>query len=123
MMPADITTLDAASILAACVQIIPVNTRVDQAIAVHKVALRALESEPADPAAWDIAANPLRAIIFARTPVAADYRTQLDYLRTLPEAAWQEHPDQTAPEYRSAILAMITRLLKAAEEPICEPPS
>ena len=94
MMPADITTLEAAGILAVCVQMIPVNTRVDQAIAAHKVALRALES---DPAAWDIAANTLRAIIFARTPVAADYRTKLDYPSALPETAWQEHPDQSAP--------------------------
>ena len=85
--------LHAAGILAMCAHMIPVNARVDQAIAAHKVALRALENDPADPAAWDLAANTLRSIILARTAVADDYRAQHDYLKALPEAAWQEHPD------------------------------
>ena len=61
MMPVDMTELDAAGILAVCVHMVPVGARVDQAIAAHKVALQTLEGDPADPAAWDIAANTLRA--------------------------------------------------------------
>jgi hypothetical protein len=76
------TDLDAANILAACLTHVPVNARIDQAIAAHRIAFEASES---DPGARQLAEYSLRAIVLARTPELTDYRTQLDYLTVLPE--------------------------------------
>jgi hypothetical protein len=56
--------LDTADILAACVNCVPVNARVDQAIAAHRIAF---EASQRDPEAQRLAEYALHAVVMART--------------------------------------------------------
>jgi hypothetical protein len=105
------TDLDTADILAACTSYVPVNARVDQAIAAHRTAYRALEDSPDDPDAQRLGFYTLHAVVLARTPAIDDYRAQLDYLTGLPETAWPENSEWSAAKIREETLAAITRSL------------
>ena len=100
------TELDTADILAACMTHVPVNVRVNQAIAAHRIASGASQG---DPEARQLAMFTLRAVILARTPELDDYRAQLDYLTALPEVAWPENGKWSAQVCREATLAAIVR--------------
>jgi hypothetical protein len=105
------TDLDTADILAACTTYVPVNTRVDQAIAAHRTAFQALQDSPDDPDAQRLAFHTLHAVVLARTPAIADFRRQLDYLTRLPKKAWPENTEWSAARIREETLAAITRSL------------
>lgn len=102
----DNATLDAADILAACVDYVPVNVRVDQAIAAHRIAWSAPQD---DPEARQLAMFVLRTIVVARTPDVDDLRAQLDYLTALPVTAWPSGENYTKQECRDETLAAIRR--------------
>ena len=99
------TDLDCAQILVACITCVPVNARLDHAIAAHRLAFKAFERELDDPHARQLAYYALRGVILARMPEIADYRTQLDYLTGLPETAWPETAEHSARECREETLA------------------
>ena len=99
------TDLDCAAILVACINCVPVNTRLDQAIAAHRLAFKAFKRDPDNPHARQLAVYALRGVVLARMPGIADYRAQLDYLTDLPESAWPEIADHSARECREETLA------------------
>jgi hypothetical protein len=98
--------LDTADILAACVNCVPANAPIDQAIAAHLMAFKAADR---DPDARQLAVYALHAVVLARTATIDDYRAQLDYLSGLPETAWPDSVSYSAQEIREATLAAIRR--------------
>ena len=106
----EITDLDCAEILAACVSCVPVNTRLNQAVAAHRIAF---EASQRDPEARQLAEYTLRCVVMARTTELGDIRAQLDYLEALPEtAAWPSGAEYSARECREETLAGIRRLIR-----------
>jgi hypothetical protein len=101
----DTTDLDCAEILAACISCVPVNVRLDQAIAAHRIAFKAFERQPSYPEIQKLASYTLRAVVMARMPEIVDYRAQLDYLTGLPLTAWPETAEHSARECRDETLA------------------
>ena len=83
----------------------PVNVRLDQAIAAHQLAFKAFQRNQDDPHARQLAFYALRGVILALMPEIADYRAKLDYLTDLPETAWPETADHSARECRQETLA------------------
>ena len=104
-MNGETTDLDCAAILVACINCVPVNTRLDQAIAAHRLAFKAFERDGDNPHARQLAFSALRSVILARMPGLADYRKQLDYLTSLPATAWPETADHSSRECREETLA------------------
>ena len=108
------TDLNCAQILAACISCVPVNTRLDQAIAAHRIAFKAFDRNQDDPHARQLAFFALRSVILARMPGIADYRVQFDYLTGLPETAWPETAEHSAWECREETLAGTRRSIGRA---------
>lgn len=96
--------LTAAGIVKACGVFVPVNAPVATAIEAHRLAF----SKPLLRQTDRITArHALRAIILATTRTVPDAQIQLDYLKGLPDEAWQGFPPPT----RDIILAGITRTI------------
>jgi hypothetical protein len=111
-----IDDLDVAGVLAMCAGgTVPVNTRVDVAIAAHQAAFASYldEGTPAAGEVFDLAMFTLRAVIVARAPTADD--TRLAYLQGLPMTAWCVWRDYSAESIRNETLAAIERGLKQFE--------
>ena len=102
------TDLDTADILAACVNYVPVNARVDQAIAAHRIAFKASQGDPG--AQW-LSENTLHAVVLSVIATVEDGQAVFDYLEALPADAWPEHPDHSAAEFREATLAGFRRVI------------
>lgn len=96
--------LTAKGIVKACGVFVPVNAPVKAAIEAHRIAF----SKPLLRQTERITArHALRAIILATTRTVPDAQIQLDYLKGLPDEAWQGFPPPT----RETILTGITRTI------------
>ena len=108
--------LTVAGILDMCQTGVPPNTRVETAIAAHRIAFDnyvKLASEESH----TLALHTLRAVILIRTPAAADLHAQIDYMSSLPISAWVfPQVDQTPERIRENTLAASTRMLAGLED-------
>lgn len=96
--------LTANGIVKACGVFVPVNAPLQAAIEAHRIAFakpRLLQAERIT------ARHALRAIILATTRTIPEAQSQLDYLRGLPDEAWNGFPPPT----RETILAGVTRTI------------
>jgi hypothetical protein len=99
---------NAHEIIERCKVCIPVNARVEAAVAAHRIAFAEYQQYGGRDARR-LAMYALRAIIAASTPSADDHRAQLDYLSELPEAAWESWNDVSVLSSREETLAWIAR--------------
>lgn len=103
-MKPQVRDLTAKGIVKACGVFIPVNAPVKAAIEAHKLAF----AKPLLRQAERITArHALRAIILATTRTIPEAQSQLDYLKGLPDEAWNGFPPPT----RETILAGVTRTI------------
>lgn len=91
---------EAESILRRCAIGVPVNSTVPAAIAAHRAAVTI---------GRDVAANALRAVVLATTPMVEDEQAMLDYLTALPVTAWSAMGEHSPAAARELTLANIAR--------------
>jgi hypothetical protein len=99
-----------------CEYAVPVNTRVDVAIAAHRLAFEQFYRDGCglNERTRTAAMYALRAVILARTPEPNDYRQMLDYLTGLPIEAWSVQQDHSPASIRGDTLRAISRNLTFA---------
>lgn len=91
-------------IVKACGVFVPVNAPLQAAIEAHRIAFAKPRLRQAERIT---ARHALRAVILATTRTIPEAQSQLDYLKGLPDEAWNGFPPPT----RETILAGVTRTI------------